>query len=225
MADIKDNTVSAENQLKKEDTVFGKKGTGKRILFLGNSITRHGSNASIGWLNDWGMAASRVEKDYVHRTMARAWAKDPDTSFLVGQISQWERRFWDENLIKENFSELIDYNADIIILRAVENVPNDELKNHDFRGAVKALIDTLDPENRAKVIITSSFWAAGEKDRAMLDVAEKYGYRFVYIADLGAKDEYTAKGLFEHSGVAAHPGDKGMEEISRRIFFAIEDWI
>lgn len=225
MADIKENTVSAENQLKREDSVFGKKGTGKRILFLGNSITRHGPNASLGWLSDWGMAASSVEKDYVHRTMARALAKDPDVSFLVGQISPWERHYWVENFFEERFPELIEYNADIIVLRAIENVPAEELENHDFRAAVKSLIDTLNPDGTAKVVLTSAFWPAGERDRAMLDVAAKYGYRFVHLGDLGVRDEYTAKGLFEHSGVAAHPGNKGMDEIARRIFFAIEDWI
>ena len=38
----------------------------RRVLFLGNSITRHPPLASIGWNNDWGMAASAREKDYAH---------------------------------------------------------------------------------------------------------------------------------------------------------------
>lgn len=38
----------------------------RRILFCGNSLTRHGPKADIGWTNDWGMAASAPERDYVH---------------------------------------------------------------------------------------------------------------------------------------------------------------
>ena len=34
-----------------------------RILFIGNSITRHGPRPSIGWTNDFGMAASSIDKD------------------------------------------------------------------------------------------------------------------------------------------------------------------
>lgn len=35
MADIKENTVSAENQLKREDSVFGKKGNGQKNTVFG----------------------------------------------------------------------------------------------------------------------------------------------------------------------------------------------
>ena len=37
-----------------------------KVLFYGNSIAMHAPLAKIGWTNDWGMAASAPEKDFVH---------------------------------------------------------------------------------------------------------------------------------------------------------------
>lgn len=41
-----------------------------RLLFAGNSITRHGPAPEIGWDHDHGMAASGPDHDYVHRLTA-----------------------------------------------------------------------------------------------------------------------------------------------------------
>ena len=52
-----------------------------RILFLGNSITRHGPKEAIGWNGNWGMAASSLDKDYVHillRSLAEITGSTPE---------------------------------------------------------------------------------------------------------------------------------------------------
>src|SRR5690349_11353436 len=63
-----------------------------RVLFLGNSITRHGPAPDLGWNDDWGMAASALEKDYVHRVaagLAGRTGKKPEIKFA--NIADFER--------------------------------------------------------------------------------------------------------------------------------------
>ncbi len=223
MANINENTVPSSNQLSKDKSVFGKEGTGKRILFLGNSITRHGVNESIGWYGDWGMAATSVDKDYVHRTMAKVWEIDPNASFLVAQVSLWEREFWNDQVIDDNYKDALAYNPDIIVMRAVENVRPEELQNHDFAAGYKNLLDRMNKSGKAKIIVTSAFWAAGERDKIILDLAEQNCWSFIYLADLGINDKYMAKERFENRAVGIHPGDVGMEEISDRIFHVLKE--
>lgn len=58
-----------------------------RILFVGDSITAHGTNAEIaaalGWDHSAGMAASSEDKDYVHLFAARIQARMPDKKVRI----------------------------------------------------------------------------------------------------------------------------------------------
>ncbi len=224
MAQEKDNTVSSKNQLKDELKVFGKTGSGKKILFLGNSITRHGAAPQIGWNANWGMAASKEENDYVHQTMKRVWQVDKDASFLVAQIAEWEREFWNENLMEQKFPDAVSYNPDIIIVRVVENVRETEHEGYPLYKGYEKLIEKVNPNGTARVVMTSPFWQAPDRDEIIKAFSNQYGHKYVDMC-IGADDRYTAKGQFEHAGVAAHPGDEGMEEIAKRIFEAMKEYL
>ena len=49
-----------------------------KILFVGNSITRHGVCREIGWEYEAGMAASAEKNDYAHRTVALIQEQMPE---------------------------------------------------------------------------------------------------------------------------------------------------
>ena len=63
--DLQANPVPALGQNAANQTAFDASKKGPRVLFVGNSITLHGPRPQIGWTNNWGMAASSRDRDYV----------------------------------------------------------------------------------------------------------------------------------------------------------------
>jgi hypothetical protein len=224
---ISANTVPAENQINanKFVTYEGSITSKNRILFLGNSITRHEPKIEIGWENDCGMSASCKDKDYVHRLMQKVYDIGSSASCCITQLAEWERNYWDNRILGDYYTEVPSYQPDIIIVRVVENVPADKLSVYSFADAYEKMVDFFNENNKAKIILTTSFWYAGERDDAIRSVANKCGYPLVELGHLGDMDEMKAIGLFEHDGVAAHPGDKGMEAIAEAIWPVLKGFI
>ncbi len=218
MAQIDKNTVAAENQLDESRKIsFEENGKGVRILFIGNSITRHAPKESIGWRYDWGMAASSKENDYVHVAKKAILEVAPEAAFCICQAADWEKNYKNGENELAKFVKAKDFNADIIVIRLIENC---ELKDFDaeiFEKEYTKLINFFNKNETAKVIITSSFWKHTGDD-TLKSIADKNKFDFVYLGDLGEDAQMRADGLFEHEGVAAHPGDRGMSTIATRIF-------
>lgn len=223
---ILDNTVPAQNQLNEKQSVMVEgpvKGNGIRIMFVGNSITRHAPKIEIGWEYDWGMAASSLENDYVHRIMKKVSSQCVDAVYCIAQMAEWERQYRDSSEILKKYSDMAEFDPDIIIMRIAENVLKDGWEEHSFISCYEQLIDYLNSNHKAKVIITTSFWPAGPIDEAIRKVAKKRDYQLVELGFLGVQDEMKALGLFEHKGVAAHPGDAGMAAIANAIWEPLQN--
>lgn len=222
-AQLKKNTVSSENQLRVGESVFidNAEGKGKRVMFVGNSITLHGVNESLGWFNRCGMAASSLENDYVHIVMDKVLDKDGDASFCICQAAGWERTYKDGKEAMEKYAAARDFDADVIIMRIIENCKVAEYDPESFFKEYGEFINYLNKTGKAKIILTTGFWKhPGDKEIAA--TGEKYGYPVIELGDLGADPEMKAIGLYEHAGVANHPGDKGMENIALRIWAELE---
>ncbi|MBQ4086816.1 MAG: SGNH/GDSL hydrolase family protein [Clostridia bacterium] len=219
MSRIEENTVSSAHQTEKKGPVFFLKteGEGQKILFVGNSITLHLPKPDIGWYGSWGMAASCAEKDYVHMVMEKQLETDAKSRFAVCHVSDWERGYRTGESFFNAFLPAREFGADVIIMRCVENCPHDERFNGAlFRQKYQELIDYLNPEGKAKVILTTGFWRhVGNQD--IRAVAKERGYALVELEQLGEDDSMMAIGLFEHRGVSIHPGDKGMAAIAEKI--------
>lgn len=214
----KKNSVSAAGQIEKSTRLLVE-GEGKtKILFVGNSITRHGPAPEIGWNGDYGMAASAKEKDYVHVLLSLLEEPLGGVTAGICNAADWERGFRERNLLEEAFSEVRDFAADIVIVRLGENIPPDMLQTS--RPYFDEMIRHF--AHRARlVVITDSFWRNDLRDAILRDVAKDGGYVFCSIVDLEQDERNMALTEYEHRGVAGHPSDRGMEEIAKRIAAAI----
>ena len=221
------NTVSSKDQLKESQYVtfenISGNNDGIKIMFVGNSITRHAPKPDIGWFGDFGMAASAKEKDYVHIVISEVLNKHPNAKFCITQGAEWERDMMGCDLEK-HYSASRDFAPDIIIYRLGENIPNEGLTEKVYCDGIERLISFLTSENPdAQIIYCTDFWFNKLKDETVVAYAQSKGKKAVFLGDLGDKDENKAIGLFEHPGVAAHPGDLGMKRIAERIIATIDE--
>jgi hypothetical protein len=198
----------------------------QRVLFVGNSITLHGTAPNIGWLGNWGMAASAAEKDYVHlvvEALAARQGKPPE--YRVVNVATFERDYAKYDL-EENLKEQAAFKPDTIILAIGENVPGlaTEAAKTAFSASVVRLLKLLKTNPSAEIYVRSCFWANPAKDAALREACTAVDGVFVDISALG-KDEKNfarAERKIEHAGVAGHPGDQGMQAIATAITEALQ---
>lgn len=210
------NTVSAECQVDINDKIFtlGDRGTADfTVLILGNSMTLHGVKEDIGWFRRCGMAASDRSRDYVHLLFARLNER-VKTFFVVAQYADWETSYDRFDLSKTDETAAFGC-PDLIIFRLGENVRRRDIDA--LSGAIKSLLEKLSGKS-TKIIATTCFWKEDSIDAAIKNAAVSLGADVVELGDLGEDPKMRADGLFEHKGVALHPGDKGMESIADRIY-------
>ena len=193
-----------------------------KLLVFGNSITLHSEAPDIGWNGCWGMAASKPENDFVHRLISMLEPSLGPVSCCIAQGAEWERHYHDPGTLEEMYGEARDFNADIVVIRIGENIPDDDMKEYPLEPYFEKMIDFLSPNKEALIVVTDMFWRNAGKNIAAYEAASNKKARFVSLSDLGDKDENMAVGLFEHSGVAHHPGDLGMLRIAERICQSIK---
>lgn len=195
-----------------------------KILHLGNSIVKHPIVSY--WWGSWGMAASEESKDYVHQFLSKMQELKPAATTEAVNIASWEvsPSTWDKTQLDPYLS-----GKDLICIRLSENVPS----NVPFKDEFTSLISYIKTKNNtAKLLIGGAFWADEAKDNAMEEVAKLNNITFVPLSHLNIPSNRSAIGAqvkgddgqwhtVNHSGVASHPGDQGMEAIATELFNAL----
>ncbi len=196
-----------------------------KVLFVGNSITKHGPKKDIDWSGNWGMAASAEANDYVHLvTKALTEKAGAAPQVMVKNIADFERAYSGYD-IAAKLKEAIEFKADLIILAIGENVPGlktaeDKMK---LQASVAALLRALKGDRKPAILVRSCFWANAAKDEALQQACTAVDGIYVNIGSL-SKDEANyarSERPYKHAGVANHPGDKGMAAIAAALVKAL----
>jgi len=197
-----------------------------KVLFLGNSITLHGPAPQIGWTGNWGMAASAAEKDYVHLLIARlkdATGSQPQA--LVRNLADFERQYATYD-VESGLAECVAFAPDITVVALGENVPalTTPQEQDAYRAAFVRLLRTLRGDGHSAVLVRSTFWTEPTRNELMARACRETGALFVELKDLDRDERNFARAerTFEHAGVAAHPGDQGMQAIADGLWKAME---
>ncbi len=196
-----------------------------KVLFLGNSITKHGPKADIDWSGNWGMAASAEANDYVHlvtKALTEKVGKAPEV--MVKNIADFERAYSGYD-VAARLKDAIDFHADLIIVAIGENVPG--LKTAEdkakLQASVTTLLSALKGERKPTILVRSCFWANAAKDEALQQACTAVGGIYVNISSLGKNEANYGRSErpYKHAGVANHPGDKGMAAIAAALVKAL----
>ena len=219
MKDLQENIVSSKNQNTFDYYEFDK-GEGIKVLYVGNSITKHAPKPEMGWTNDCGMAASSIEKDYVHLVQAKIKEIHPDAAFSILQVANYEREFYTRE--PENYyMGAKEFKPDVIIMFFGANVNKEydttENPPKTFGQAYENLRNFLVDGRDVFVMHSQGFYIRPVLDAEKEVVAKKYNDPFVNLEDMRV--------LEETHGKFNHPSDYGMQVIADRFWAEIEEYV
>lgn len=238
---LKSETVVEDSQLQAMNNVFipsfidtcnNKTGESYKILVIGNSLSIHAIAKDIGWNYFSGMAATSIEKDYVHLLFKKIENKLPNRNLYlrISQFANFERNL--ATLNPKSLDSLISYQPDLIIFQLGENVRIQNQKDETlFEEKYIELINSFKQNGNPMTICTTPFFPSLPKNEIVQKVALETNSYLVDLSHLPllntenyAKDEKNYSGdksVWKVGGIGIHPGDIGMENIAEQIFITI----
>jgi len=190
-------------------------------LAVGNSITLHGY--ADYWWNEIGMAASKAEKDYFHLVTKELERRYGSVFAHAFNFATWEVLATDRAETLELLNGCLSDKINLITVQLGENVSDIATYETDFAHMLHH-IQRACP--RAQILVIGDFWFREERDEMKERAAN--ACRVPYISLKSAMNDNSCKAglgttvfgtngeahVIEHAGVAAHPGDKGMQYIA-----------
>lgn len=205
-----------------------------RVLFVGDSITKHGTSPAVakklGWKHEAGMAASAEASDYVHVFASQLQAASPGRKVEIYYHTLGGSGSVLQRLAAVDQVKVVEPHLVIVQLGEHEKEADgvDGLRAN-YARLLAAFRDQPTPPH----VIAVGPWAPilgnqnsryngwpGLVEDAMLSVAQEQGVPFVSVRDLA--DDPLCFGWGESPGVQWHPNDAGHTGYARKIFSAYQ---
>ena len=186
----------------------------------------------LSGFGDFGMAASDIQHDYYYHVTEYIKSKLGDRELIANKVggsaieSLPEPNHSSESMFYNGLSNLCSDDVQLVIVQLGDNVNDDtKLANWNPLKLCRFLRENC-PNARVAWL---SMWYYREKAHQMIaDACDKTGVQFVSITDLYTQQNQSYLGavitypdgrtqVVDSTGVATHPGDKGMLAIANRI--------
>ena len=186
-----------------------------RILFVGNSITAHDPDLSLGWPWYHGMAATQPDLDYAHQVWAMLAAQQgfvPEMEILSADINRFQNAADVDGRTLDADRYVWEFNPDLVIVVMGDNAA----VGAPYADWLYAYSKVIEWTPNAYHIATG-IWAVEEDGREELlqQAVAETGMVYVPIRDLHTNE--TEANEFWHGGVRWHPNNLGMRRIAERI--------
>lgn len=188
----------------------------KRVLIIGNSIVRHPPRPEIGWVNNWGMAASAIDSDFVHILKRKLQFYGAELKYE--NLADFERDYKTFNYAR--LDSFTNFKPDLIVMRLAENVNDSASIPDNFIIHYDSFIRRIDPAGSAVKVICGGWWENSNVNRLLRDYAQDNGYTFLDQAVLN-NESTIATGEFKNRDISIHPNNTGMRMIAYDIWSVI----
>ncbi len=187
----------------------------RKILIIGNSLTSHGAAKYLDWSNNCGMAATSVDKDYVHQLykIICEYQTGAKPKLKLGVIG----REW----MMVGHDHLVPTDADIIIVQLGDNYRG-KANKEELQDTYATMLTALKGD-RDVLIYCLGTWGGGGRDKFMKAAAKSQGAKFIPLRPLATPANCAgSEGHFTNAGVNWHPGNRGMKAIADTVWKVIK---
>ncbi len=159
---------------------------GYHYLAIGNSITKCYADNEI-WRDEYGMAASSVEKDFYHLVLDYLWKKEGQVNSAAVLFYMWEivrtNRAETYSLLEPYLNDKID----LITIQLGENATELSTFEEDMENLILH-VKKMCPETR--IILIGDFWEYEDRDVVKEAVAERCGVDYISLEQIKDKADY-----------------------------------